>query len=70
MQNALWRVQNLPISSSLKNVAILCGTNTLHQDSPEDIVHGIIGIGHCLKNETITLISLFVGYSLVMNAPL
>ena len=49
VQNVLWRVQNLPISSSLKNVAILCGTNNLHQDSPEDIVHGIIGTGHCFK---------------------
>ena len=34
VQKVLWRVQNLPISFSLKNVAILCGTNNLHQDSP------------------------------------
>ena len=38
VQNVLWRVQNLPISSSLKNAVILCGTNNLQQDSPEDIV--------------------------------
>ena len=49
MQNVLWRLQNLPISSSLKNVVILCGTNNLQQDSPEDIVDGIIEIGHCFK---------------------
>ena len=42
MQNALWRVKNLPISSSMKNSVILCGTNNLHdQDSPEGIVNGI-----------------------------
>ena len=29
VQNVLWRVQNLPISSSLKNAVILCGTNNL-----------------------------------------
>ena len=45
VQNVLWRVQNLSISSSLKNVVILCGTNNLQQDSPEDIVDDIIEIG-------------------------
>ena len=45
VQNVLWRVQNLPIYCSLKNVVILCGTNNLHQD----IVDGIIEIGHCFK---------------------
>ena len=49
VQNVLWRVQNLPISSSLKNAVILCGTNNLHYDPPEDIVDGIIEIGHSLK---------------------
>ena len=49
VQNVLWRVQNLPISSSLENTVILCGTNNLQQDSPEDIVDGIIEIGHCFK---------------------
>ena len=49
MQNVLWRVQNLPMSSSLKNAVILCGTNNLQQDFPQDIVDGIIEIGHCFK---------------------
>ena len=49
VQNVLWRVQNLPISSSLKNVAILCGTNNLQHDSPEDILDSIIEIGHCFR---------------------
>ena len=33
----------------LKNTVILCDTNNLQQDPPEDIVDGIIEIGHCLK---------------------
>ena len=37
------------ISSSLKNSVILCGTNNLQQDSPEDIVDRIIEIGQCFK---------------------
>ena len=43
IQNVLWWAQNLPVISSLKN-AILCGTNNLFQDSPEDIADGIIEI--------------------------
>ena len=49
VQNVLWRVLNLSISSSLKNAVILCGTNNLQQDSLENIVDGIIEIGYCFK---------------------
>ena len=49
VQNILWRVQNFPISSSLKNGVILCRTNNLQQDSPQDIVDGSIEIGPCFK---------------------
>ena len=49
MQNVLWRTQNFLINSSLKNAIILCGTNNLHHDYPEDIVDCIIKIGHCFK---------------------
>ena len=34
VQNILWRSQNLPVMSSLKNVVIFCGTNNLFQYSP------------------------------------
>ena len=44
-------MQNLPISSSLKNAVILCDTNNLQQDSPEDIVDGIIEIGLCFRKQ-------------------
>ena len=68
MQNVLWQVQNLLISSSLKNVVILCGTNNLQQDSPEDI--GIIEIGHCFKKRH-HHINIFICSLLpVMNVPL
>ena len=49
VQNVLWQMQNLPISPSLNNAVILCSTNNLLQDSPEDIVDGIIEIGHYFK---------------------
>ena len=47
MKNVLWRVQNLPISSSLKNAVILCDTNNLQQGYSKDIVDGITEMGHC-----------------------
>ena len=44
VQNVLWRDQNLPVISSLRNVVILCLFYYLFQDSPEDIADGIIEI--------------------------
>ena len=41
VQHVLWRAHDLRRFSSLKNVAILCFTNNLYQDSP-----GLPG-GHC-----------------------
>ena len=41
-QNILWQAQNLPVISSLQNVVILCGTNNLFQDSPEDVSDCIV----------------------------
>ena len=35
----------------MKNAVILCSTNNLQQDSPEDIVDSIIEIGHCFKKQ-------------------
>ena len=49
VQNVLWRAQNLPVISSLKNVVILCGTNNLFHDSPEDIADGIIEIARTFQ---------------------
>ena len=50
-QNVLWRVQNLPVISSLKNLVILCGTNNLFQDSPEDIADGVIEIAETFQSK-------------------
>ena len=44
VQNVLWWAQNLPVTSSLKNIIILYAINILFQDSPEDIADGIIEI--------------------------
>ena len=34
---------------SVRNVVILCGTNNLHLDAPEDTANGIIEIGSTFK---------------------
>ena len=44
VQNVLWRSINLPILSLLSKIVILCGTNNIFNDSPYDIVDGIIKI--------------------------
>ena len=49
--NVLRRAQNFPVISSLKNVVILCGTNKLFQDSPEDIADGIIEIARTFQSK-------------------
>ena len=49
VQNVLWQAQNLPTVKSIRNVVILCGTNDLHLDAPEDIADGIIEIGSTFK---------------------
>ena len=51
MRNVLWRVKNLSISFSWRNAIILCGTNNLNQDTPEDAVDIIIKIGHWFKEQ-------------------
>ena len=45
VQNVLWRAHNLPAVKNIKNVVILCVSNNLHLDAPEDIADGIIKIG-------------------------
>ena len=49
VRNVLWRADNLAAVKSVKNVAVLCGTNNLHLDEPEDIADGIIEIGSTFK---------------------
>ena len=40
----------ISLISSLKNVVILCGTNSLFQDSPEDIADGIVEIAQTFQS--------------------
>ena len=49
VQHVLWRTHDLRRFSSLRNVIILCSTNNLYQDSPEDIANGLIKIASCFK---------------------
>ena len=67
VQNVLWWVQNLPVISSLKNVVILCGTNDLFQDSPEDIADGIAEIAQTFQS-SYNLINIAIGGILSLDA--
>ena len=49
IQHVLWRALNLPAFSNLKNVVVLCGTNSLLMDSPKDVADGILEIGRSFK---------------------
>ena len=49
VENVLWRAYDLRCFSSLRNVIMLCGTNNLYHDSPEDVANGLIKIASCFK---------------------
>ena len=66
VEHVLWRAYDLCRFSSLRNVVILCGTNNLYHDSPEDIANGLIKIASCFKQETILSMFSFVTFFLVM----
>ena len=70
VQNVLWRVQNLPISSSLKNDVICAYQQSTTGFSREYLLMALLRLDIVLKDGSITLIFLFASYSLVMNAPL
>ena len=57
VQHVLWRTHDLCRFLSLRNVIILCRTNNLYRDSPEDIVNGLIKIASRFKqgNNTINV---------------
>ena len=48
VQHVLCRAHDCCCFSSLRNV-IICGTNNLYQDLPEDIANGLIEIVNCFK---------------------
>ena len=49
VQHVLWRSHNFPVVKSIKKVVVLCGTNNLNQDSPEDFTDGIIEVASTFK---------------------
>ena len=50
VENFLWRVRGIAFPPRLKNVVILCGTNSINKDPPYDIVQGLIAIVSSFKN--------------------
>ena len=48
--------------SLAKHILILCRTNNLHNDSPFEIVHGVISEVYVLEKDTTTLKFLFAVY--------
>ena len=51
VQHVLWRSHNLPVVKSIKKVVVLCGTNNLNQDWPEDVIDGIIEVASTFKSK-------------------
>jgi len=49
-QNVLWRIQNMYWPSTVSSVFILCGTNNINVDTPEDIARGILLCGNSVRN--------------------
>ena len=63
IQNVLWQAHNLPAVKSIRNVIILCSTNKLHLDAPENIADGIIETESMFKKLYTKLwMFLFVGF--------
>ena len=61
VEHVLWRAHDLRCFSSLRNVIILCGTNNLYHDSPEDIANGLIKIASCFKQGNNAIIVFICG---------
>ena len=50
VEDVLWCVKDIAFPPRLKNVVILCGTNNINKDPPDDIVQGLIAIGSSFKS--------------------
>ena len=44
LENVFWRAISLPLPSSVRNIAVQCGTNNILTDYPHDIVDCIIDV--------------------------
>ena len=51
-QNVLWRIQNMYWPSTVSSVFILCGSNNIYVDIPEDIARGILLCGNSARNHS------------------
>ena len=52
VENVLWWTINLPLTSSVKNVVILCGTNNIQFDTSRDIADCIISIASIFQKKS------------------
>ena len=52
VKNVQWRAIEIPLSSPVKNVVILCRTNNTPIDTPHDIADSIISIGSIFQKRS------------------
>ena len=52
VENVLWRTIDLPLPSSMENVAIMCRTNNIPTDTLRDIADCIISIGSIFQKKS------------------
>ena len=67
IEHVLWHVRDVTFSSWLKNVVILCGTNSINKDPPMILFKDWLPLVHLLKTGSVTLTYLFVDYFPAMN---
>ena len=51
IQHLLWRVGHLSLPQSLRVAVLLCGTNNMQSDKPQDIAEGVIACGLKLQEK-------------------
>ena len=52
VENILWRIIDLPLQSSIKNVVTLCGTSNIQIETHRDIADCIISIGSIFQKKS------------------
>ena len=50
-QHVLWRVDHLSLPDSVHVAVLLCGTNNIEHDLPQDIAEGVIACGTRLREK-------------------
>ena len=53
VENVLWRIQNIDFPKTATHIFIMCGSNNLDTNTPEDIAQGIMHCGTSIKLQSI-----------------